>query len=458
MALTDQQCRRKADPKRDQWLSDGGLRGAGRLALRITKSGSRLFYYRYTRADGTRDALEIGAYHPKGAGGGRTLQQASDEAAKLSALYRSGIRDLREHLERERVAAEAAKARAEAEAKARAEADQRGSLQALLEAYTGSLEARGASSAADVGFLLKRHVYDPHPGLAARKAADLTAKDLQPILRTLTDTGKGRTAGKVRSYLFSAYRLAMRAEHDPSAPAAMLGFGVESNPVDAIPALSHLNGVGERSLSTEEFGHYLREVLALQASAAVKAALVLGVLLGGQRPQQLLRVVAKDVDLDERTVTLRDPKGRRRTPRLHVLPLTDLAADVFEDLLAITAEAPSVFSAHGKAAVRLETLSEHVRRISDNLLAAGKIKAPFRLGDIRRTCETHLARLRVGKDIRAQLLSHGIGGVQDRHYDRHTYLPEKLAALETWEAELERLARSSKQTATIVNINARRLA
>ena len=196
----------------------------------------------------------------------------------------------------------------------------------------------------------------------------------------------------------------------------------------------------------------------LRRAEQVKAALVLSVLLGGQRPQQLLRVMAKDVDLDERTVTLRDPKGRRRTPRLHVLPLTDLGAEIFKDLLAITVEAPSVFSAHGKAAVRLETLSEHVRRISDNLLAAGKVKAPFRLGDIGRTCETHLARLRVGKDIRAQLLSHGIGGVQDRHYDRHTYLPEKLAALETWGAELERLARHSRQTATVVSLDARRLA
>jgi hypothetical protein len=31
----------------------------------------------------------------------------------------------------------------------------------------------------------------------------------------------------------------------------------------------------------------------------------------------------------------------------------------------------------------------------------------------------------VSRDIRAQLLSHGISGVQAQHYDRHDYLKEK---------------------------------
>jgi len=36
--------------------------------------------------------------------------------------------------------------------------------------------------------------------------------------------------------------------------------------------------------------------------------------------------------------------------------------------------------------------------------------------------------------VRAQLLSHGLGGVQHRHYDRHSYMDEKIEALQ----ELER--------------------
>ena len=62
------------------------------------------------------------------------------------------------------------------------------------------------------------------------------------------------------------------------------------------------------------------------------------------------------------------------------------------------------------------------------------------MGDLRRTAETQLARLGVSKDDRAQLLSHGLGGVQSRHYDRHEYMDEKRAALNKWSKHLEALA------------------
>jgi hypothetical protein len=46
--------------------------------------------------------------------------------------------------------------------------------------------------------------------------------------------------------------------------------------------------------------------------------------------------------------------------------------------------------------------------------------------------------------VRAQLQSHGLGGVQQRHYDRHEYALEKRAALEKWARHLAAL-KSGKQ-------------
>jgi hypothetical protein len=40
---------------------------------------------------------------------------------------------------------------------------------------------------------------------------------------------------------------------------------------------------------------------------------------------------------------------------------------------------------------------------------------------------------------RSHLLSHGLGGVQSQHYDRHTYWPEKRQALKKWAAYLAKL-------------------
>ena len=64
----------------------------------------------------------------------------------------------------------------------------------------------------------------------------------------------------------------------------------------------------------------------------------------------------------------------------------------------------------------------------------------FNLRDIRRTCETMLAGVGISRDTRAQLLSHGLSGVQAAHYDRHTYTDEKRAALIAWEQRLEEIA------------------
>ncbi|MNR65059.1 hypothetical protein D3C85_1879550 [compost metagenome] len=58
---------------------------------------------------------------------------------------------------------------------------------------------------------------------------------------------------------------------------------------------------------------------------------------------------------------------------------------------------------------------------------------------MRATIETHLAALGVNQERRAWLLSHGRSGVQAKHYDRYSYLPEKRQDLEKWARYLDRL-------------------
>jgi len=43
--------------------------------------------------------------------------------------------------------------------------------------------------------------------------------------------------------------------------------------------------------------------------------------------------------------------------------------------------------------------------------------------------ETPMAGAGISMEVRAQLQSHGLGGVQNRHYDRHRYMAEKVNAL-----------------------------
>ena len=77
---------------------------------------------------------------------------------------------------------------------------------------------------------------------------------------------------------------------------------------------------------------------------------------------------------------------------------------------------------------------------SRDTVSTREARQGFELRDLRRTCETMLAAMGVSKDIRAQLQSHGLSGVQQRHYNRHEYMLEKRAALEKWGRQLDRIA------------------
>jgi hypothetical protein len=55
-----------------------------------------------------------------------------------------------------------------------------------------------------------------------------------------------------------------------------------------------------------------------------------------------------------------------------------------------------------------------------------------------------LAAIKVNKDTRAQLLSHGLSGVQNAHYDRHDYIDEKQNAMVIWERRLDKIATGRK--------------
>jgi hypothetical protein len=62
----------------------------------------------------------------------------------------------------------------------------------------------------------------------------------------------------------------------------------------------------------------------------------------------------------------------------------------------------------------------------------------FQLKRIRSGIETLLAAQGVSREIRGHLQSHGLTGVQARHYDGHDYMPEKRMALEVLQRELQR--------------------
>lgn len=205
-------------------------------------------------------------------------------------------------------------------------------------------------------------------------------------------------------------------------------------PVSQIPALTEYNRARHRVLTRSEF----REVWSrLQSRDGTRepmavAALRLNIMLGGQRCTQLLRASINDVDLDQRHILLMDPKGKRIEPRRHLLPLTAPAIKEVERLIAYSRDVHSrdlfVGDAQGRR-LTPGTVSVVVKEICREMTKIDPDTPHFQYSDLRRTIETTLASLGVSPAHRAQLQSHGISGVQAKHYDMYEYMNEKLNAL-----------------------------
>jgi integrase len=416
------------DGKPVEWLPDDSKRGSGTLLFRAV-GGIVRGYFRYAPETGKRDTLAIGQWDEKG-GDGLTLEGLRAKADEWRRLYQSGVKDIRGHLgakEQAQIDTKRAAEVARQEAGRKAMERAKFTLGALCAGYAGMLEGRGKIASAKHAASMFKHVPDDLAGLPAN---EITSHQIAAIIRQVRESGKERAAGILRAYLRAAYGAAIRAPFDSELPASLIPFNVEVNPVDAVPAIAVR--AGNRTLSRVELRAYLEAL----GEGIIDQALMLALLAGGQRMAQLLRVRVADWDQGAQTLRLWDGKGKRADPREHLLPLGPRAAALVEGLIQRAGARsddpnPSLFLSTGKAQVVESTPGKRVSGI-----AASMKGEPFDLRDIRRTVETLMAGLGINRDTRAQLMSHGLSGVQAVHYDRHGYMDEKRRALIAWESSL----------------------
>jgi len=122
-------------------------------------------------------------------------------------------------------------------------------------------------------------------------------------------------------------------------------YQVQINPVELIATIAVNRG--DRTLNADDLKAY---IAALSDDDLSDMALKLALFSGGQRMAQLLRAKVSDYDKDSQTLRLWDGKGKRSTPREHLLPLAPKAAAIVEKLIerAKPLETPLLFSSFGK--------------------------------------------------------------------------------------------------------------
>jgi hypothetical protein len=433
-ALTDYAIKalKPGQKKADGWLPGGH----GRLiARRPTAAQARDFVYRW-RPDGDDRTVTLCAYSGPG-----SIAPARELAARCAKWVSEG-RDPAVELEGQR----------DATRQTERERRERGSLANLLvDAYVGE-HLKGRASASQVLGQFKLHIIDAFPDLAKKPACEVQESDAIDILKRMRAAGIERQCNMVRASARAAYSWVMKRERDWSAGSSEILFGVKSNPFAALPRKAEFDRARDRVMTDSELRRFIEmardyssprkgKEQRLHGRVEVAIALQVRVLLAGPRTRQLLRATWDDYITQhgdeggpERVLVLNDGKGKGPMREV-LLPVSDRVAELIESLRQFNGSGQYIFSTTaGKRPIGDNCLSESTTNIARVIVPSGHVVA----SDIRRTAETRLKALGVGKEIRAELLSHGrANDVQARHYDRAEALVELADALRKWEAHLD---------------------
>ncbi len=433
--LTDRSICGKLLPagKRQAFFTDGsGKKGTGRLVLVAKKKAKgelKEFYFRYYSETQER-RYKLGVYPEL------SLSAARKLALQCSEIYQAGDDPAAVMKERAR---ETIAARSE-----------QATFKDVLDTYEAHLEGRASQSKVKNNF--KNHIRKKFNSLLQVPANKITGSDISTILREMRLQGITVGCNRVRAELVAAFNYCRKADNDWRTDAGTgKKFNLTYNPVeDFTSPNAKVEKERDRAMSRQELRLYMK---ALEAKApVVKAFMQLHVILGGQRPEQLLRLKWTDINHEESHLTIINYK---HDDRAHVLPLLPGAIKVLSELASwltdIGYSGEYVFPGrHGDRftgkQLHVGTISREFKQAVDSL----KFES-VQLRDVRRTIKTIGASM-LSVETLDRIQAHTVGSRISNRYNRYEYLDVKRQGLKTWEAFLERLDKDEEKPVAKNNI------
>lgn len=359
------------------------------FCLQVQPSGSRTFYLQHT-AQGQRRFYWLGPYPHL------SLSAARAKAREYLAILATG---------------------GDPQAPKRQEL---GTVGDLLEAWLVHQRERDGRRLDDV----ERAIRGNCGAILDTPAIDVTATDIRSVLAAIHQRGSRVMANRVRAHLSAMWVYGMRHDHDPRQLHRPVRFGLESNPVIAVPRDSAAEKVGERALTWSEVREvWNTERLSIPARQACRL-----LLCSGNRVNEVVQAPWSEFDLGAKLWTL--PAERSKTRRHLLTPLTPLMVELLCELRDIFGDTAWLFPARNVAWAAQpwgDTALGHAVRNGGYDWTAR---------DLRRTWKTLAGGAGLGLEIRNRIQGHALQDVGSRHYDRHSYLEEKRTALLQWEREL----------------------
>ena len=286
------------------------------------------------------------------------------------------------------------------------------------------------------------------PRWAGRDARTITPRQVVELLDGIVERGAPTMANRGAGIL-----------------SQMFPFGVHRAIVDTSPVQLLYRPGGkekprERALADDEIGALLVNLDAAmrfqtgESRRSPRMAHALRVLLlTGQRRGELALARWADFTLTGRTPVWHIPAEHSKTGAPHVVPLSPAAVRELEALRKYANGSDYVLPTEdGKASADAKlvtrSLSRNLKRLQQAAAAmqpAVQLE-PFTVHDLRRTCRTGLARLKVPHDVAERVLNHKLPAMREV-YDQHEPLEEMRAALVKWASHLARLETAARKAA-----------
>lgn len=414
-------------------------RGTGAIMFKRPGEAAPSAYFRY-HLDGKQKLIKIGAYRLTHRSGGMTLTEIRDKAQALSLRLRHEP-DLRAAMEADEALREAERQERiqQFEALKAKQADEaaRGSLADLLGDY---LAARRTKVGVRQLSEWERVIDNDIPAtVLSMKCNAVTPAVIERILTPIWSRGAPSQTEKVRALLRAAFQFGLTAEHTIGRSSGKR-YALMVNPVDAVK-VDHESQPVERALNDEELRQFWNTIEVTDGIGPVMALLFKFVIAtGGQRIAQVSREPWASFDVEKRVMRLVDSKGRGSVKRVHLVPLTDRAMDILEEVFEISSGYDWPWTTRGKAPFVVTSFTHAITDWcrSEHAMLNGVRVPRFTPRDLRRTCAQLMQRHGVPDEQSDILQSHGQSGVVGRHYRNspEAYLPMKTQAMEAFERAL----------------------
>ncbi|QGS49000.1 MULTISPECIES: tyrosine-type recombinase/integrase [Shewanella] len=373
------------------------------LYIRVQTEGVAYWEVRYSVNGKRRSMVPNGGVYPA-----MSLVEAKAEAAKVKLLAKQGIDPL---AERER--------------------QQEITIKTVNDLFDDWYQCT-APRLKHPEIPMRMYTKDIKPAIGQLKVTDVNARDIRAILHKVVKSNRPTVANKTLLFCKQLFNHACKLDVASGNPAAAF------NTADA----GGLEKNRTRVLSLNEIAAAFpvlrnsRPIFSHENYLAVALLLCLGV-----RKGELIAAKWSEFDFDQQV--WRMPKERSKTGVGITIPLSEFVIEWLKELKIIACGSEYVFPAR-KASKRREyiandTLNHALAKLFgqkhdsnkqpfENLLGKAGVEH-FTVHDLRRTCRTLLASLKVPPHIAERCLNHKLKGIEGT-YNHHDYLEERREALD----------------------------